>query len=101
MFMPSHREGFGMPVLEAGLTGVPVVCSDAVPAAHEIAAGDVIGFGDAEDPGHLAERILAWAAASSVQQLRRRVRQAYTWQAIFRRDLRPLLGGGGGDDECS
>ncbi|RPJ46903.1 MAG: glycosyltransferase, partial [Chloroflexi bacterium] len=24
LFMPSHREGFGMPVLEAGITGVPV-----------------------------------------------------------------------------
>jgi glycosyltransferase involved in cell wall biosynthesis len=93
MFMPSHREGFGMPVLEAGLTGVPVVCTHAVPAAHEIGAGDVIGFDDREDPGHLAERILTWTASSSVHRLRRRVRQTYTWQAIFRRDLLPLLEG--------
>lgn len=83
-----------MPVLEAGLTGVPVVCSDAVPAAHEIGGADVIMFDEGEDPDHLGERILAWAEASSVHRLRRRVRQAYTWQAIFQRDVRPLLESG-------
>jgi mannosylglucosylglycerate synthase len=43
MFMPSHREGFAMPVLEAGLAGIPVVAT-AVPAAQEIAAPDAIVF---------------------------------------------------------
>jgi mannosylglucosylglycerate synthase len=101
MFMPSHREGFGMPVLEAGLAGVPVVCSDDVPAAREIGGGDVIRFDVEESPAHLAERILAWAAGNSVYQLRRRVRQTYTWQEIFRRDIRPLLAGGEDDDGCA
>jgi glycosyltransferase involved in cell wall biosynthesis len=91
MFMPSHREGFGMPVLEAGLVGVPVVCSSTIPAAHEIGGGDLIRFDVDEDPVHLAERLLAWAAGNPVYQLRRRVRQTYTWQEIFRRDIRPLL----------
>jgi glycosyltransferase involved in cell wall biosynthesis len=91
MFMPSHREGFGMPVLEAGLVGVPVVCSSTIPAAHEIGGGDLIRFDVYEDPVHLAERLLAWAAGNPVYQLRRRVRQTYTWQEIFRRDIRPLL----------
>jgi glycosyltransferase involved in cell wall biosynthesis len=97
MFMPSHREGFGMPVLEAGLVGVPVVCSGVVPAAHEIGNGDVIRFDVDESPAHLAERILTWASGSPTYHLRRRVRQTYTWREIFRRDIRPLLVGGGGD----
>jgi glycosyltransferase involved in cell wall biosynthesis len=92
MFMPSHREGFGMPVLEAGLIGVPVVCSGGVPAAQEIGSGDVIRFDVDERPARLAERILAWAAGNPTYHLRRRVRQTYTWQEIFRRDIRPLLG---------
>ena len=91
MFMPSHREGFAMPVLEAGLAGVPVVCTE-VPAAVEIGGQDVILFDKTEDPAALAGRILAWAEASPVHRLRRRVRQNYTWQAIFRRDIKPLLG---------
>jgi glycosyltransferase involved in cell wall biosynthesis len=90
MFMPSHREGFAMPVLEAGLAGVPVVCTE-VPAAAEIGGEDVIAFHLDEAPDRLAARILAWAESSPVHRLRRRVRQNYTWQAIFRRDIDPLL----------
>ena len=94
MFMPSRREGFGMPVLEAGLSGLPVVCTY-VPAAEEIGGVDVILFDASEDPTHLAERILAWAEQSPVYRLRRRVRQNYTWRAIFHRDIKPLLDGKG------
>jgi glycosyltransferase involved in cell wall biosynthesis len=90
MFMPSHREGFAMPVLEAGLVGVPVVCAE-VPAAAEIGGTDLILFDTDDDPTRLAERILDWAEHSPVHRLRRRVRQNYTWQAIFRRDIEPLL----------
>ncbi|RLF52440.1 MAG: hypothetical protein DRN19_00935 [Thermoplasmata archaeon] len=91
MFMPSHREGFGMPVLEAGLVGVPVVCTG-VPAAEEIGGEDVILFDAAEDPAYVAEQILVWAEQSPVHRLRRRVRQNYTWRAIFHQDIQPLLG---------
>jgi glycosyltransferase involved in cell wall biosynthesis len=97
MFMPSHREGFGMPVLEAGLVGVPAVCSDGVPAALEVGGGDVVRFEAGEASDRLAERILSWAAESPMHRLRRRVRQTYTWQEIFRRDIRPLLTGGEAD----
>jgi glycosyltransferase involved in cell wall biosynthesis len=90
MFMPSHREGFAMPVLEAGLAGVPVVCTE-VPAAMEIGGADLMLLSMDDDPVHLAERILDWADHSPVHRLRRRVRQNYTWQAIFRRDIEPLL----------
>ncbi len=90
MFMPSHREGFAMPVLEAGLAGVPVVCTE-VPAAVEIGGDDLMLLDTDEDPAQLAERILHWAEQSPVHRLRRQVRQNYTWQAIFRRDIEPLL----------
>jgi len=94
VFMPSLREGFGMPVLEAGLAGVPVVCTY-VPAAEEIGGVDVILFDAAEEPTHLAERILAWAEQNPVHRLRRRVWQNYTWHAVFHRDIKPLLDGEG------
>ncbi len=88
MFMSSHS--FGIPVLEAGLLGVPVVCTY-VPAAEEIGSEDVTLFDAAEDPAQLARRILTWAEQSPVHRLRRRVRQNYTWRAIFHRDIKPLL----------
>ncbi len=92
MFMPSHREGFGMPVLEAGLVGQPVVCTD-VPAAQEIGGEDVLQFNDADSPESIADLILGWAERSRIHRLRRRVRQNYSWSAIFRRDIVPLLVG--------
>jgi glycosyltransferase involved in cell wall biosynthesis len=90
VFMPSHREGFGMPVLEAGLVGVPVICTD-VPAAEEIGGEDVIRFSAAESAMHLAKRILGWLEQNHVYRLRRRVRENLTWHAVFHRDIRPLL----------
>jgi glycosyltransferase involved in cell wall biosynthesis len=90
MFMPSHREGFGMPVLEAGLAGIPVVCTN-VPAAQEIGSSNVMLFDAAQDPDKLAARIAKWAERDRVHRLKRRVRQRYTWKAIFRRDIEPLL----------
>lgn len=91
MFMPSHREGFGMPVLEAGLAGLPVVASTAVPAANELGGEDVIRFDPADDPAAIAASIAHWTENSAIQRLRRRVRQRYTWQAIFQHDIEPLL----------
>jgi glycosyltransferase involved in cell wall biosynthesis len=90
VFMPSHREGFGMPMLEAGLVGVPVICTD-VPAAEEIGGEDVIKFSATESAMHLAKRILGWLEQNHVYRLRRRVRENLTWHAVFHRDIRPLL----------
>jgi glycosyltransferase involved in cell wall biosynthesis len=90
MFMPSHREGFGMPVLEAGLVGMPVICTS-MPAAEEIGGEDVILIEAGDDPDQIAGRILDWAEGSHRYQLRRRVRENYTWRAIFHRDIEPLL----------
>jgi glycosyltransferase involved in cell wall biosynthesis len=95
MFMPSHREGFGMPVLEAGLSGMPVICSN-VPAAEEIGDRDVTIFDAAQDPARVAEQLFAWVEESPTLRLRRRVRQYYTWPAIFQRDIKPLLENKGG-----
>lgn len=92
VFMPSHREGFGMPVLEAGLAGKPIVCTD-VPAAREIGGEDVTLIDPEGDLERIARRI-ASLIDSPVHRLRRRVRKEYTWQAIFERDIEPLLEGG-------
>jgi glycosyltransferase involved in cell wall biosynthesis len=92
VFMPSHREGFGMPVLEAGLVGKPMVCTE-VPAAREIGDGDVVLIDSDGDPEEIADQIVSFVAETRVHRLRRRVRERYTWQAIFERDIQPLLQG--------
>jgi glycosyltransferase involved in cell wall biosynthesis len=91
LFMPSRREGFGMPILEAGLAGIPIFCSDRIPAAEEIGGADVIGFSPEADADEVAELILNWAESSPVLRLKRRVRREFTWHSIFQRQILPLI----------
>jgi glycosyltransferase involved in cell wall biosynthesis len=90
MFMPSHREGFGMPVLEAGLVGIPVVSRE-VPAAQELAGQEATIFDPDADANRVATLLLKKLEESPVSRLRRRVRRQYTWQAIFDEVINPLL----------
>jgi glycosyltransferase involved in cell wall biosynthesis len=90
VLMPSHREGFGMPVLEGGLIGKPVFCT-AVPVLEQIGAGSVYQIGTDEPPDHLAARIQAWTQQDALYRLRRCVRKEYTWSAIFRQVIQPLI----------
>ena len=93
LFMPSHREGFGLPILEAGLMGMPVF-STTIPAAMEIGGQEVVRFSHEASPGKVAELLLNWSQASSTQRLRQRIRQNFTWEAIFQHGILPLLAGG-------
>jgi glycosyltransferase involved in cell wall biosynthesis len=91
IIMPSHREGFGMPVLEAGLVGIPAICTPNVPAAVEIGGEDITLFDASDNPDILADQILSWMETNPQYQFKRRVWQHYTWDAIFERDILPLL----------
>ena len=90
VLMPSRREGFGMPILEGGLVGKPVFCT-AVPVLEQVGAEFVYQIGTDEPPDHLATRIQAWTQQDGLYRLRRRVRQEYTWSAIFRQAIQPLI----------
>lgn len=80
-----------MPVLEAGLVGIPVI-STSVPAAEEIGAENVVIFNSEAEPEEIAALILEHTRDNPVYRHRRKVRRRYTWQAIFERDIKPLIG---------
>ncbi|HSB67575.1 MAG TPA: glycosyltransferase family 4 protein [Anaerolineales bacterium] len=90
LFMPSHREGFGMPIMEAGIIGKPIFTTP-IPAAEEIGAAQVTQFSLDEVPEKVAGRILAWSNSNSTYMLMNRIRQNYTWKAIFQNNILPLL----------
>ncbi len=90
VFMPSHREGFGMPVLEAGLAGIPVLSTD-IPSAREIGGQDVHIFSEDTPAEQLADQVLHLVDANPISRFRRRLRQEYSWESIFHRSIEPLL----------
>ncbi|MBI4786223.1 MAG: glycosyltransferase family 4 protein [Chloroflexi bacterium] len=90
VFMPSHREGFGLPVLEGGLAGKAVFATE-VPAVDQVGADSVQTIAPDETPDAVAARMRAWAEQELQPRLQRRVRQDYTWQAIFEREIAPLI----------
>ena len=57
-------------------------------------ANEVTRFPADAPADQVADLILGWAQSSSTQRLRQRVRKNFTWQAIFKHDILPLLAEG-------
>ncbi len=90
LFLPSHEEGFGIPVLEAALAGVPVFCSD-IPPLRALGGGEVTYFSPHAGPQEIAARMAAYLSASPLYNLASRVRRNFTWERIYQNYLVPLL----------
>jgi glycosyltransferase involved in cell wall biosynthesis len=90
VFMPSHREGFGMPILEAGFLGKPVFASN-IPAVEEIGNNDIHLIDITKNPEQTAKLILDWATSDPIYHLRKKTRREFTWQAIFQKQIAPML----------
>jgi glycosyltransferase involved in cell wall biosynthesis len=90
LIFPSREEGFGIPMLEAGLVGLPIFCAD-IPPLHEIAGRYATYFSSDIDPFDLAKLITDKLQNNDIYQLRQRIRQHYTWVGVFRQKIEPLL----------
>ena len=90
LFFPSQQEGFGIPLLEAGLTRLPIFCAD-IPVLHETGQADVHYFSPDADPIELARLIERELTANRSYRLYRRLRRNYSWHSIFIERIVPLL----------
>lgn len=90
LFMPSISEGFGIPLLEAGMAKLPIACSD-IPPFMEIGEDHVCFFSITDTPEKIAEKILNFLATISTHNMYRRVIEKYAWDAVYINHIRPLL----------
>ncbi len=90
LLLPSREEGFGIPILEAALSRMPVFCSDLAPL-RALAMEWAVYFSPEDSPQHVARLIFQRLRTDPAYQLRVRVRQQYTWDAIYNNQIKPLL----------
>jgi glycosyltransferase involved in cell wall biosynthesis len=87
--LPSLREGFGLPVLEAMARGLPVACSD-IPALTEVAGQAALLF-DPSEPASIAQAITRLLGDRDLARMlaergRERCR-AFSWERTARATL--------------
>jgi glycosyltransferase involved in cell wall biosynthesis len=85
------QEGFGIPMLEAGLAGIPIFCAD-IPPLRKTAGENAHYFDPVNGlPVKIAADVIDVLENSPVYRLRVHVRQRYRWEALIRKHLLPLL----------
>jgi mannosylglucosylglycerate synthase len=90
MLLPSREEGFGIPILEAGIARIPIFCSDLPPL--KALAGPWAKYFDPDDkPGKIARLIAQTLTENPAYNLRMLMRSSFSWEAIYQTRLAPLF----------
>jgi glycosyltransferase involved in cell wall biosynthesis len=89
LLMTSKDEGFGLPLLEAGLTKLPIACSEIEPF-REVGKA-VCFFRTDEPPLSIAGRIVEYLARTNTHKMFRNVMHQYVWDVICRNEVVPFL----------
>ncbi len=90
LFMPSLQEGFGIPLLEAGMIKLPVACSN-IPPFAEIGERDVCLFELSDTPENIAKKITGFTNRLEPHHMFRKAMREYIWDNIYLHKLMPLL----------
>ena len=92
LLLPSREEGFGIPLLEAGLARLPIFCTDIEPL-RALGGADVTYFSPAAAPEMVAAAVAQRLGHDPVYRLAVRTRQNYAWERVYAQHIAPLLGG--------
>ena len=88
LVFPSESEGFGIPMLEAGLHRMPIVCSD-LPALRETGGDDPI-YVPPDASGVVIADAVEQALASPVMSMRARA-LSHAWPRVLRERVLPVI----------
>jgi glycosyltransferase involved in cell wall biosynthesis len=90
LLFPSKQEGFGIPILEAGMARLPVFCSDIAPL-RQLAGDAGRYFSTTASPDAIADLIEDWMHSDQEHLVKRKVLGGYSWSAIYAQHIEPLL----------
>lgn len=90
LLFPSREEGFGIPIIEAAFSKVPVFCAD-IPVLRELGDGDVTYFDPDAKPFEVARQVQVRMEAEATSRWGRRAKHGYTWRQIYDIHIAPLL----------
>ena len=90
LFLPSREEGFGIPVLEAGLSGIPIFCAD-IPPLRDLGLDYVSYFSAGGSPSEIASLIVEQSSSSSLFGFRTHVRSHYAWREIYGKQIKMII----------
>lgn len=88
LVFPSAHEGFGIPMLEAGLHRMPIVCSD-IPVLRET-GGDEPVYVPPDAGGDVIADAVVRALDTPTMRMRRRAR-GFAWPRVLREKVLPVI----------
>jgi len=89
LFMPSREEGFGIPVIEAAFSKLPVFCTDIAPL-RALGQNEATYFSPDDDPAYIAQLIAQRLQPEAAYQFAVRVRRNFSWERIYLDHIAPL-----------
>lgn len=90
LIFPSRREGFGIPILEAGVAGLLLVVND-IPALRELCGDSAIYIRKTDKPDDVARRALLEIRRSPRLAFRKKIIANYSWITIFMDKILPAV----------
>ena len=90
LFLPSREEGFGIPVIEAAISRMPVFCTDLAPL-RALGLADATYFSPDDDPDRVARLIADRLQQHATFRFAARARRSFSWESIYRNHITRLL----------
>lgn len=90
LLFPSEREGFGIPVLEAGMMGLLVIVRN-IPVMRELGCKDTVYIRNGEDLSSVAKRAVRAFERSPRLVYKKTVISSYSWNAVFADKILPAV----------
>ncbi len=90
LLFSSREEGFGIPILEAAFSSIPVFCAD-IPVLHELGGGDISYFDPDSAPRSIARQISKRLESEATSRWARRAKHGFNWNSIYATYIDPLI----------